>query len=81
VNTRWSAACSDHATLYDWSIREPEKFWQSMWSFAGVVGDMGAGPYLIDANKMPGARWFPQARLNFAANLLRRRDHDTALVF
>jgi acetoacetyl-CoA synthetase len=81
VNARWSAGCSDHPTLYDWSIREPEQFWQSMWDFAGVVGEMGAGPYLVDADRMPGARWFPNARLNFAANLLRRRDHETALVF
>jgi hypothetical protein len=39
VNTRWSAGCSDHLSLYAWSIREPEKFWQSVWSFAGVIGD------------------------------------------
>jgi len=81
VNERWGAGCSDHPSLYDWSIREPEKFWQSLWSFAGVIGDMGAAPYLADADKMPGARWFPNARLNFAGNLLRRRDHETAIVF
>ena len=81
VNGRWQAGCSDHASLYAWSVREPEKFWQSVWSFCGVVGDMGAGPCLIDPDRMPGARWFPAARLNFAQNLLRRRDHDTAIVF
>jgi acetoacetyl-CoA synthetase len=81
VNNRWQAGCSDHASLYAWSVREPEKFWQSVWSFCGVVGDIGAGPCLIDPDRMPGARWFPAARLNFAQNLLRRRDHDTAIVF
>ncbi len=81
VNGRWQAECSDHASLYEWSVREPEMFWQSVWSFCGVIGDMGAGPYLADAHKMPGACWFPNARLNFAQNLLRRRDHDAALVF
>jgi acetoacetyl-CoA synthetase len=81
VNRKWRAGCTDHASVYDWSIREPEKFWQSMWSFAGVIGDMGSEPYLVDADKMPGARWFPGARLNFAENLLRRRDDDVALVF
>ena len=81
VNSRWKAGCSDHASLYHWSVREPEKFWQSVWSFAGVIGDMGAGPYLSESEKMPGARWFPNARLNFSQNLLRRRDHDPALVF
>ncbi|HYL17157.1 MAG TPA: acetoacetate--CoA ligase [Burkholderiales bacterium] len=81
VNERWGAGCSDHPSLYDWSIREPEKFWQSLWSFAGVIGQTGSAPYLLDAGKMPGARWFPNARLNFAENLLRRRDHETAIAF
>ena len=81
VNQRWKAGARDHATLYDWSIKEPVKFWESMWDFAEVVGDKGAAPYLVDRNKMPGAKWFPGARLNFAENLLRRRDDDTAIVF
>ena len=33
VNGRWRAGCSDHASLYEWSVREPEMFWQSVWSF------------------------------------------------
>ena len=81
VNQRWNAGATDHASLYDWSIREPVRFWESVWDFAGVVGDKGAAPYLIDADRMPGATWFPQARLNFAENLLRRRDAEPAIVF
>jgi len=81
INQRWKAGTSDHIALYDWSIREPVNFWESMWDFAGVVGDKGASPYLVDPKKMPGAKWFPRARVNFAENLLRRRDDDTAIVF
>ena len=81
VNGRWKAGCTDHASLYEWSVGAPEMFWQSVWGFCGVIGDMGDGPYLADADKMPGARWFRNARLNFAQNLLRRHDHATALVF
>jgi acetoacetyl-CoA synthetase len=81
VNQRWNTAATDHASLYDWSIREPIRFWESMWDFAGVIGDKGQGPYLIDADRMPGAQWFPHARLNFAENLLRRRDTEAAMVF
>jgi len=81
VNARWSAGVADHASLYEWSIREPEPFWQSVWKFTRVVGEMGDGPYLQNADRMPGASWFSNAKLNFAENLLRRRDHDTALVF
>ena len=81
VNARWNVGVADHASLYEWSIREPERFWQAVWSFTRVVGEMGVGPYLVNADRMPGASWFPNARLNFAENLLRRRDDDTALVF
>ena len=81
VNQRWNAGATDHVSLYDWSIRAPAQFWESVWDFAGVVGDKGAAPYLIDADRMPGARWFPDARLNFAENLLRRRDAEAAIVF
>jgi len=81
VNQAWDAQCSDYASLYDWSIRRPEQFWQSVWRFCGVIGEMGEGPYLENGDKMPGARWFAKARLNFAENLLRRRDSQTGIVF
>ena len=81
ANERWQAGATDHASLYDWSIRAPEQFWEAVWDFAAVVGDKGPAPYLADGDRMPGASWFPRARLNFAENLLRRRDADTALVF
>jgi acetoacetyl-CoA synthetase len=81
VNGRWNAATTDYPSLYEWSIAQSEQFWQSIWSFCGVIGDMGDAPYLVDGNAMPGARWFPNARINFAENLLRRRDKETAIVF
>ncbi len=81
VNQRWNAGATDHASLYEWSIREPARFWEAVWDFAGVIGDKGAAPYLAHGERMPGARWFPLARLNFVENLLRRRDPDTAIVF
>ncbi|MCC7549531.1 MAG: acetoacetate--CoA ligase [Burkholderiales bacterium] len=81
VNLRRHAGAHDHASLYEWSIRAPEQFWEEMWDFADVIGDKGPGPYLVDAQRMPGARWFPNARLNFAENLLRRRDSEAAMVF
>ncbi|MBI3516569.1 MAG: acetoacetate--CoA ligase, partial [Proteobacteria bacterium] len=81
--TRFIQACGqkDYAGLYAWSVAEPVKFWQKIWEFCGVIGDMGAPPYLKDADKMPGAQFFPGARLNLAENLLRRRDDKDAIVF
>jgi acetoacetyl-CoA synthetase len=81
--TRFMQACGkpDYAQLYAWSVAEPVAFWQKVWEFCGVIGDQGAPPFLIDADKMPGAKFFPGARLNLAENLLRRRDDKDAIVF
>jgi acetoacetyl-CoA synthetase len=81
VNQRWNAGATDHASLYAWSIREPARFWEAVWDFAGVIGEKGPGPFLEDGQRMPGAKWFPRGRLNYAENLLRRRDDEVAMVF
>lgn len=70
-----------YEALYDWSIREPEKFWCTLWDFCGVVSETRGARTLIDADRMPGAQWFPDARLNYAQNLLRRRDNEIGFVF
>jgi acetoacetyl-CoA synthetase len=67
--------------LYAWSISNPEEFWSELARYAEVQADWGAGPVLADAGQMPGARFFPNARLNFAQNLLRHRDEQPALIF
>src|SRR5262245_66025504 len=75
------APLRDYAALHRWSVEAPEKFWPLVWSFCGVVGD-GPGPARGERwGEMPGTRWFPEARLNFAENLLRRRDATAALLF
>src|SRR3954464_12934132 len=66
--------------LHAWSVNESEAFWNLLWEFAGVRGTR-KGPTLIRKNEMPGAQWFPETRLNFAENLLRRRDDSDAMVF
>jgi acetoacetyl-CoA synthetase len=81
VNQRWNAGVRDSQQLYEWSVREPEQFWTAIWDFCGVVAETRGERVLVDGHKMPGAKWFPDARLNFAENLLRRRDDDTAMVF
>jgi acetoacetyl-CoA synthetase len=72
---------ADYHALYRGSVADPGGFWEAVWDFAGVVGERGAGPALVDGERMPGARWFPGARLNFAENLLRGPDAETAIVF
>ena len=71
---------ADYASLYRWSVTEPAAFWAKMWEFGGVVASKPADKVVEHFDRMPGARWFPGARLNFAENLLRHRDDREALV-
>src|SRR5512142_1738626 len=80
VNERHGQKIADYASLHAWSIANLEDFWRAMWDYGGVIGERGT-PVLVDASKMPGARFFPDARLNFAENLLRHRRQSDALVF
>ena len=81
VRDRHDSSVTDYEGLYQWSLDQPEAFWRELWDFAGVIGE---GPGDVGTEhwpEMPGTRWFPEARLNFAENLLRRRDEGTAIVF
>ena len=60
-------ALPDYAALHAWSVREPHRFWAEVWEFCGVIGERGSERVLLDGERLPGARWFPDARLNFAA--------------
>ncbi len=70
----------EYRDLHRYSIGQPAEFWRAVWDFCEIIGTPGTR-VLEDADQMPGARWFPDARLNFAENLLRRRDDETAILF
>ena len=66
--------------MHRWSIEDRAAFWSLLWDFCGVIGERG-GPALVDGDKMPGASFFPDARLNYAENLLRKTGSSDAIVF
>jgi acetoacetyl-CoA synthetase len=69
------------ARLWQRSVVDPASFWRAVWELAEVRGD-GPGEVVVESlEAMPGARWFPQARLNFAENLLRDDGERPAIVF
>ena len=78
---RWNLGLNSYPDFYRWSVKQPEQFWQSVWTFCDVIASERGTRVVADRDKMPGARWFPDATLNFAENLLRRRDSEVALVF
>lgn len=81
VSAQRGLALPTYEALYAWSIERPEEFWPDLARFAGVLADWGSGAVLEDPLRMPGARFFPGARLSFAANLLKFADDLPALVF
>ena len=81
VAERYGVKAIDYTELHAWSCNDREQFWQAIWQFCGVIGSTQGDTILIDRDRMPGARWFPDARLNFAENLLRKRDASPALIF
>jgi acetoacetyl-CoA synthetase len=81
VNQSWDVGAVDYQDLHRWSVEHPEQFWDAMWGFAEIIADRKGEVVLEDAWRMPGARWFPEAWLNYAENLLRRRDDGLAIEF
>ncbi len=81
VNQRFGKDFKDYANLYDWSVNNIADFWATAWDFLGIKASRKYDAVIEDDKKMPGANWFPGARLNFAENLLRYRDDSVALVF
>ena len=81
VNQRFGKDFKDYAPLYDWSVNNIADFWGTAWDFLGIKASRKYETVIEDDKKMPGANWFPGARLNFAENLLRYRDDSVALVF
>ena len=80
ANRRHGLKLEDFRALHAWSVAHSADFWELVWDFCGVVGEKGERT-LIDGDKMPGARFFPDARLNFAENLLCRPGQGDALIF
>ncbi|OGA39326.1 MAG: acetoacetate--CoA ligase [Betaproteobacteria bacterium RIFCSPLOWO2_12_FULL_68_19] len=72
---------NSYPEFYQWSIEHPEDFWSDVWEFCGLIASRKGSTVLLDGDKMPGAKWFPEARLNIAQNLMRRGDRGDAFVF
>ena len=79
VNRR-GASITDYASLYQWSIDHSDIFWSCFWDFSGIINSRRWDRVVDNPDAMPGASWFPGARLNFAENLLGFKDDRTAII-
>ena len=81
VVRKYRLESNSYPDFYRWTVDNPAEFWSEVWDWCGVIASKKGSTVLVDGDKMPGARWFPEARLNFAENLLRRGDQGDAFVF
>lgn len=77
----WGMRLPDYDAVYRWSINSPHQFWKSLWDFIGIVAERRGDVIVDNPGSMLQARFFPGARLSFAENLLRRRNHSLAVIF
>ncbi|PTB85476.1 acetoacetate--CoA ligase [Pseudidiomarina aestuarii] len=80
VNQQFEQSLANYHDLHTWSVQHSDQFWRYIWDYFDVIGNPGS-TIVEHPERIPGATWFPQARLNFAENLLRHRDDKVALVF
>ncbi|MBY6063258.1 acetoacetate--CoA ligase [Pseudidiomarina sediminum] len=80
VNQQFGLGLANYHDLHQWSVQHSADFWRYLWDYFDVIGVPG-NTVVTDADKLPGAQWFPEATLNFAENLLRYNDNHTALIF
>ncbi|MEM3335758.1 MAG: acetoacetate--CoA ligase, partial [Thermoplasmata archaeon] len=81
VNKRRGKDFKNYWELYEWSINEPEYFWEDVWDFVGIIYSRKYEKILEDPKKFPGTKWFIGAKLNFAQNLMKFRDDKKAIIF
>ena len=70
----------DYQQLHQWSVDQPQQFWQQIWNFSAIRASQQPQEVLVNGDQFPGAKWFSGARLNYAENALRNRSDKTALI-
>jgi len=81
VNDSFGKSFNHYDELFEWSVDHPADFWGSFWHYSGIKHSKEYTGVVDDPGKMPGAKWFDGALMNFAENLLSRKDEKTAIVF
>ncbi|MDG1312385.1 MAG: acetoacetate--CoA ligase [Porticoccaceae bacterium] len=80
VKANLSLSFGGYAELHQWSVDQPEQFWEQLWQYTDIRSSQGYSSVLSNGHQFPGASWFEGARLNFSENLLRNRSDKTAII-
>ncbi|MDA9648892.1 acetoacetate--CoA ligase [Alphaproteobacteria bacterium] len=81
INQKYSIKLSSFYELHTWSIENKNQFWDLVWDFFEVIGSKGTIPYIDPLNKMPGSKFFPTGKVNYAENMLSGGNTGVAIVF
>jgi acetoacetyl-CoA synthetase len=81
IEDQFNVSLPDYPALHAWSVNNLEAFWSLVWDDCGVIASSSYDNVITNPEKMPGAQWFPGARLNYAENLLRKTGSEAAIVF
>ena len=81
VNSKFNVNLSSYEELWQWSTENLEQFWRYWWIQSNIVTSKDPIETLISADSFEKEEWFPDAKLNFAENLLRYKDAETAIIF
>ena len=80
INDKYGRDFNEYHQLWKWSINNIPSLWESLWDYMDIIHSAPYREVLIGEDRMPGAEWFPGAKLNFAENLLRYRDDRPAII-
>ncbi|MFN8769624.1 MAG: acetoacetate--CoA ligase [Neisseriaceae bacterium] len=81
INQTLNLELTDSDDLYNWSVNDIEAFWSAFWQFSNIKASKLWKDVLINENDMLNAKWFTESKLNYAENLLKRKDSELAIVF
>ena len=81
INEKNNINIQNFTDLHTWSIEDKADFWSAIWDFFNVIGYKGMEPYINPLNKMPGSKFFPNGKVNYAENMLSGDALGPAIVF
>ncbi len=81
INKKNNLNIKNFTDLYNWSVEKKADFWSSIWDYFGVIGSKGDEPFIDPINQMPGSKFFPNGKVNYAQNMLSGNVSGPAIVF
>ena len=81
INEKYNINIENFTDLHTWSIENKANFWSSIWDFFDVIGSKGMEPFIDPINQMPGSKFFPNGKVNYAENMLSGDISGPAIVF